>query len=395
MRARARYLRCGSFAAITTGTKMKQCSWLLLVLCVAMFPVVGLGGPPDGSPHGHGAASSTTSTTAPVAVTYSGRAFAAFVDVPALGVNRMYVSDTGFLPPEGGLQTAKLADVTVPSVLSAQILIARTSGANGVAESSAALADVNVLDGLVTATFIRAESEATCNGVRGSTEVVGLTVAGNAVTADAFAQSQPVTVVVPGVGTVTVVINEQVSNTSPGFREITVNAVHVTVTGLVQAEVILSSAHSDIDGCPSSVGGGGGCPPAPECHDFVTGGGFIAVPGGRANFGFNAGIKPNAIAPDGHLNYVDHATGMHVKSINVANYTPTGATSRSFGGDAEVNGQAGFTYIVDVADNGEPGHHQDTFRIRLPSISYDSGAGKTGAGKTLEGGNIQLHKPCP
>jgi len=242
----------------------------------------------------------------------------------------------------------------------------------------------------VTATFIRAESEATCNGVRGSTEVVGLTVGGRAVEVDAFAQSQPVTVVVPAVGTVTVVVNEQTSNTSPGFREITVNAVHVTVTGVVQAEVILSSAHSDIDGCPSSVGGGGGCPPAPECHDFVTGGGFIAVPGGRANFGFNAGIKPNAIAPDGHLNYVDHATGMHVKSINVANYTPTGATSRSFGGDAEVNGQAGFTYIVDVADNGEPGHHQDTFRIRLPSIGYDSGAGKT-----LEGGNIQLHKPCP
>ncbi len=325
-----------------------------------------------------------------MAVTYSGRAFAAFVDVPALGVNRMYVSDTGFLPPEGGLQTAKLADVTVPSVLSAQILIARTSGANGVAESSAALADVNVLNGLVTATFIRAESEATCNGVRGSTEVVGLTVAGNAVTADAFAQSQPVTVVVPGgVGTVTVVINEQVSNTSPGFREITVNAVHVTVTGLVQAEVILSSAHSDIDGCPSSVGGGGGCPPAPECHDFVTGGGFItADTGGRANFGFNAGIKPNATMPEGHLNYVDHATGMHVKSISVSSYTITDATSRRFAGEAEVNGVAGYTYTVDVVDKAEPGRHADFFSITLKDINY-SAAG------SLEGGNIQLHKPCP
>ncbi len=316
--------------------------------------------------------------------TYSGRAFAAFVN--ALGVNQT-VSDTHDLPPTGGLQTAELADVTVPGVLSAQLLIARTSGANGVAESSAALADVNVLNGLVTATFIRAESEATCNGVRGSTEVVGLTVAGNAVTADAFAQSQPVTVVVPGVGTVTVVINEQMSSARPGFREITVNAVHV-----VQAEVILSSAHSDINGCPSSVGGGGGCPPAPECHDFVTGGGFIAVPNGRANFGFNAGIKPNATEPDGHLNYVDHATGMHVKSTSVTRYTDTSANSpnsRHFEGAAEINGQVGFTYMVDVADNGEPGHHQDTFRIRL-SNGYDSGAGKT-----LEGGNIQLHKPCP
>src|SRR2546425_11810654 len=247
--------------------------------------------------------------------TYSGRAFAAFVN--ALGVNQT-VSDTHDLPPTGGLQTAELADVTVPGVLSAQLLIARTSGANGVAESSAALADVNVLDGLVTATFIRAESEATCNAVRGSTEVVGLTVAGNAVTADAFAQSQPVTVVVPGVGTVTVVINEQVSNTSPGFREITVNAVHVTVTGLVQAEVILSSAHSNIDGCPSSVGGGGGCPPAPECHDFVTGGGFIAVGnGGRGNFGVNAGVKPHATPPGGAPKYRRHTTAQHRKTHKV------------------------------------------------------------------------------
>ena len=354
------------------------------------FAGVSSSAPPTKSPPGKSSAASnsTTSTTAQAGVTYSGRAFAAFVDVPALGVNRMFVSDTGDLPSDAGLKTAELADVTVPGALNAQLLIARTSGANGVAESSAALADVNVLNGLVTATFIRAESAATCNGVRGSTEVVGLTVAGKAVEIDAFAQSQPVTVEVLNVGTVKVVVNEQNSTTSPGSREITVNAVHVTVTGLLQAEVILSSAHSDINGCPSSVGGGGGCPPAPECHDFVTGGGFIAVAsGGRANFGFNAGIKPNATGADGHLNYIDHTTGMHVKSINVASYTQTGATSRRFQGDAEVNGQAGFTYVVDVADNGEPGRHTDTF-----SISLSSGYS---AGGPLEGGNIQLHKPCP
>src|SRR3989441_5804673 len=353
------------------------------------FAGVSSSAPPTKSPPGKSSSvSSTTATTAQAGVSYSGRAFAAFVNVPTLGVGPMFVSDTGDLPSDGGLQTAELADVTVPGALSAQLLIARTSGANGVAESSAALADVNVLNGLVTATFIRAESAATCNGVRGSTEVVGLTVAGKAVEIDAFAQSQPVTVEVLNVGTVKVVVNEQNSTTSPGSREITVNAVHVTVTGLLQAEVILSSAHSDINGCPSSVGGEGGCPPAPECHDFVTGGGVIAVgSGGRANFGFNAGMKPNATAADGHLNYIDHTTGMHVKSINVASYTQTGATSRRFQGDAEVNGQAGFTYVVDVADNGEPGRHTDTF-----SISLSSGYS---AGGPLEGGNIQLHKPCP
>ncbi len=357
------------------------------------FAGVSSSAPPTKSPPGKSSSvSSTTATTAQAGVSYSGRAFAAFVNVPTLGVGPMFVSDTGDLPSDGGMQTAELADVTVPNVLSAQLLIARTSGANGVAESSAALADVNVLNGLVTATFIRAESEATCNGVRGSTEVVGLTVGGKAVGVDAFAQSQPVTVEVPTVGvTVTVIVNEQKSNTSPGSRDITVNAVHVTVTGLLQAEVILSSAHSDINGCPSSVGGGGGCPPAPECHDFVTGGGFIAVAsGGRANFGFNAGIKPNATGADGHLNYIDHTTGMHVKSTSVTGYTDTSANSpnsRHFEGTAEINGQAGFTYMVDVADNGEPGRHTDTFSISLSS-------GYSASGK-LEGGNIQLHKPCP
>src|SRR2546428_12840345 len=191
------------------------------------FAGVSSSAPPTKSPPGKSSSvSSTTATTAQAGVSYSGRAFAAFVNVPTLGVGPMFVSDTGDLPSDGGMQTAELADVTVPNVLSAQLLIARTSGANGVAESSAALADVNVLNGLVTATFIRAESEATCNGVRGSTEVVGLTVGGKAVGVDAFAQSQPVPVVGPAVGTVTAGGNERISNTSPGVRANTVSAGH-------------------------------------------------------------------------------------------------------------------------------------------------------------------------
>jgi len=54
-------------------------------------------------------------------------------------------------------------------------------------------------------------------------------------------------------------------------------------------------------------------------------------------------------------------------------------------GTAEVNGQGGFTYAVDVADNGEPGRN-DTFSLSLSNRYYASGL--------LAGGNIQLHKPC-
>lgn len=316
------------------------------------------------------------------AITYSGRGFAAFVNVPTLGIGPTFISDTGELPPSGGFRSAELESVEIPGVLSAKILISTTSGANSVAQSSASLAVVDVLNGLLRAEMLRAESEATCNGVRGSTEVLNLQFAGTDIVVDPFAPNQkfgPITV--PGVGTATLIINEQNSSSGPGFREITVNAVHLTVTGAVEAEVILSSAYSDINGCP-------GCPPVPECHDFVTGGGWINVGSSRANFGFNVGFKPNSATPEVHFNYIDHNTGMHVKATSISVYVEgtSGSNSRRFEGNAEINGLPG-TYSIEVADNGEPGRKADTFNIRLSN-------GYSAAGP-LDGGNIQLHKPCP
>src|SRR5713101_3235947 len=43
-------------------------------------------------------------------VTYSGRAFGAFVDVPTLGVNSQYISDTGELSADGAPRSAALVD---------------------------------------------------------------------------------------------------------------------------------------------------------------------------------------------------------------------------------------------------------------------------------------------
>jgi len=166
-------------------------------------------------------------------------------------------------------------------------------------------------------------------------------------------------------------------------QDITVNALHLTVTasGVVTAEVILSSAHSDVQGCP-------GCPPKPPCADFVTGGGWIKVDNSKANFGFNAGFKPNATTPEIHFNYIDHYTGMHMKATSISVYAKGDtATTRHMEGNAEINGVPGFTYSIDVADNGEPGRNTDSLKISL-SNGYS-------AGGTLAGGNIQLHKPCP
>ncbi len=126
-------------------------------------------------------------------VTYSGRAFAVFLNVPTLGVGPTTVSDTGELPPSGGFQSADFATVGAPGVLNASLLVASTSGANGVARSRASLVDLVVLPGnaaQVTASFVQAESEATCNGVRGSTEVANATFGGQAIAVDPFAPNR-------------------------------------------------------------------------------------------------------------------------------------------------------------------------------------------------------------
>jgi len=310
-------------------------------------------------------------------VTYSGRAFGAFLNVPTLGVGPITFSDTGELPPSGGFQSAELATVGVPGVLTASLLVASTSGANGVARSAASLADVVVLPGnpaAVTASFVRAESEATCNGVRGTTEVADVTFGGQAITVDPFAPNQSFEI--PGVARL--VINEQTTTSGGGVQDITVNALHLTLL-LTGDEVIISSAQSDVQGCP-------GCPPIPACLDFMTGGGFINVGTSRANFGFNAGFKPNSSTPEIHFNYIDHNSGMHMKAASISIYaTGDTAMTRHMEGDAEIDGVSGFTYSIDAADNGEPGR-SDTLRISL-SNGYS-------AGGTLAGGNIQLHKPA-
>src|SRR2546427_2181766 len=265
----------------------------------------------------------------------------------------------------------------------------RTSGANGVARSEASLAELAVLPGnaaAVTASFVRAESEATCNGVRGATEVADVTFGGTAIMVDPFAPNQTFTIPPNPIGAppvATLIINEQKTSSGGGTQDITVNALHLTVTvsGVVAAEVILSSAHSDVQGCP-------GCPPKPACADFVTGGGWIKVGNSKANFGFNAGYKPNSSTPEIHFNYIDHNSGMQMKATSISVYRRGDtATTRHMEGIAEINGVPGFTYSIDVADNGEPGRNTDTLNISL-SNGYT-------AGGPLDGGNIQLHKPCP
>lgn len=290
--------------------------------------------------------------------TYGGRAFGAFVDgVP--------YADTGELPPGGGTLNASQDTLDVDG-LSAFALLASTSGGSGVASSFASLNNLKISENeqsIVEAQFALAEVTADCGGLAGQTTIAPeLIVRGRpvAVTGDPNQQ-----VPIPGVGLL--VVNEQVL----AAGEITVNALHLTLDS--GAEFVVASARSDIHGCTT------------VCHDFVTGGGWIPLGSSRGSFGFNAGFKPNAKSPTVAFNYIDHASGMHVKATGITSYVQ-GATpaTRHFEGSASIDGQPG-SYAVDVTDNGEPGRF-DVFAISL-STGYS-------ASDTLAGGNIQLHGQC-
>jgi hypothetical protein len=122
--------------------------------------------------------------------------------------------------------------------------------------------------------------------------------------------------------------------------------------------------------------------------DFVTGGGWIvATPSGaKGNFGVGGGVKNGAFW--GHLNYLDHGSGMHVKATSITGYVFVDDRTRDICGTYETNtGDSGY-FRVRVTDNGEPGR-DDLFGIKLQSGYFAYGdLGGPGPG----GGNIQLHK---
>ena len=175
------------------------------------------------------------------AITYSGRAYGARVVLVNPVPNILTFSDTGNLPSGGGTLSATLLTIALGTTLSSHTISASTSGSGGVATSSAHQEMALAFSGQaaqLSADVIEAHSQATCGGVSGSSTVTNLRFGGNAV----VVTGQPnQTVSIAGVATL--VINEQI--VVSGAEDITVNALHLTLaTG---EQVILSSAHSDVD----------------------------------------------------------------------------------------------------------------------------------------------------
>jgi len=122
-----------------------------------------------------------------------------------------------------------------------------------------------------------------------------------------------------------------------------------------------------------------GVAPISEPGDHVAGGGWITGPtGARISFGLEAHLTSSL---GGGCNVIDHATGQHVKCLDVDSLMIIG-THATLMGDATVD-RTSTRYRIDVDDLGEPGTF-DTFSIHTDS-------GYTAQGR-LQGGNIQIRR---
>jgi hypothetical protein len=103
--------------------------------------------------------------------------------------------------------------------------------------------------------------------------------------------------------------------------------------------------------------------------DFLTGGGFIFYNGNKATFGVGGGCKDGA-PTWGHLEYVDHGTGLNVHWTSITAYIevdsqdgtqPLGA--RQVCGTARTNLYGDVDFVIQARDSGEPGT-SDQFDIQ-------------------------------
>jgi hypothetical protein len=133
----------------------------------------------------------------------------------------------------------------------------------------------------------------------------------------------------------------------------------------------------DYDPFRISPAGDSPCPTPPPPSGKVTGGGQIAVTGGKGNFGFN--VRHEDGVASGHLNYKNHVTGAHL-NCTVALVTVLTPTMAEFSGPCSPQSDA-TSFMAEVEDNGEPGKDVDKFKI-----TYNA----TTEGNGITAGNIQI-----
>ena len=312
----------------------------------------------------------------------SGEAFG--ISVNAAGV-RVGPTPHVVLPSDGGMVRDQLLNITVPNLAASTTLGVVTTGSIGPnkasAQSSATVEVLNVLNDLVKATVVVAVSSSTADGSTATSSSEGSTILGLSINGSAPVDVTPsanTQITIPG-GILT--LNEQIlEGDGVHTSALTVNMIHVVLkdplTGTITVDIIVSSAHSDVNFIPAPKAG----------NAFMTGGGKLGIGRDIATFGFNAGSRGGVL--HGQLQYIDHAADLKVHSLSIDSFgLITETPCVTFSGSARVNNADGYRFTVNRAcDNGEPGVGHDTFDISVsgPGVSYSRKG-------TLTGGNLQLH----
>jgi len=182
-----------------------------------------------------------TAALAPVtpAQSVSGKAFGAFVRGPG-GTQQSALAVLPAVAMADGAMTDGDADgLSVPGTITTEGLTGNTSGSIGdaaAAQSVATAFNVNLLNGLITASSLTATVSSTSNGARATSNALGstfgdLVVNGVSVTSGDGAIAPNTRMNLPGVGYV--VLNEQLP-TGDGVRSsgLTVNLIHVVLQSL-------------------------------------------------------------------------------------------------------------------------------------------------------------------
>ena len=138
----------------------------------------------------------------------------------------------------------------------------------------------------------------------------------------------------------------------------------------------------------------------PPPSDFLTGGGWILRDSGaKANFGVGGGTKNCNWW--GHLEYIDHGTGLQVHATSITAYTFVDDNTRDICGMADTNQFGQVAFHVRAADfdksSNESESSEDTFIIRLGQngvvvYTTEGDTYHTLGGPGPGGGDIQLHK---
>jgi hypothetical protein len=323
------------------------------------------------------AGATTTNTHATNSV--SGEAFG--VSLNAAGV-RVGPTPHVVLPPSGGMVRDQLLGIAVPNFAASSTLEVVTTGSIGPAtasaQSTATVELVNLLNGLVTAQLVVAMSSSTADGSTATSTAQGSTIIGLTINGTTFGDvTPPPNTEIPILGIGTVILNQQIRG-GDGVQTsaLTVNMIHVVLNGEITGDIIVASAHSDVNFVPTPKAG----------NAFMTGGGKLGTGRDIATFGFNAGSRGGG-GLHGQLQYNDHARSLKVHSLSIDSFELINETCVTFSGRARVNNVDGYIFTVNRAcDNDEPGVGHDTFDISVtgPDLDYRRSG-------TLTGGNLQLH----